>query len=214
MKKGTPDVVRIFQDGCLRFEQCNGRDKKYIYIMHRIYFIFILLVFSINICTVYAEPYAIEKNTNNRPLWDIGHHYLPDTSKYRRINDIMSSSLFFSCIIFTNRRTEFVTTLSIALFIRLVMIYATILPSSTTNCKFSGYMVGGCHDKVFSGHITTAVLSTIFLTKRFPQHKIILLLLCLANSLSTISSRDHYTIDVMIAIVISTLLTTNKYYFI
>jgi len=79
------------------------------------------------------------------------------------------------------------------------------LPSSHSSCKFSG-VIGGCHDKMFSGHTTVAILSSLFLVKYYPEYILHIALLNVVLLLSIISSRDHYTIDVLIALIISGLI--------
>lgn len=167
-------------------------------------------MFSFNtFITVQAEKHAKTKVTSQKPLYDIGHQLLPDTSKYRIINDIIPFVLMIFAMLSKNN-TQFVKAGSIAMIIRLVTAYSTILPKSTKDiCTFSGSTIGGCHDKMFSGHMTVNVLASIAIAKSHPEYIPALFATNTIAGLSIVSSRDHYTIDILVALFLAGFIGTR-----
>jgi len=172
--------------------------------------IILILIFSLNsFITIQVEKHVKTKVTSQKPLYDIGHQLLPDTSKYRHINDIIPGLLVVFAM-FSKHNTQFVNALSIAIVIRIFTAYSTILPkSSKDKCNFSGKWIGGCHDKVFSGHMTVNVLSSIAIAKSHPEYIPVLFATNTLAGLSIVSSRDHYTIDILIALLLAGFIGTR-----
>ena len=169
--------------------------------------IIILLVLLIvnSYLTKKGEFFAKKNVTTQKPLFDIGHFYLPDTSKYRVINDVIPLILggIATC---SQHSTLFVNSVLLAVTFRQIAIYSTILPKSTTKKYDYNSLIGGCHDKIFSGHMTINILSSIVIAKNRPELTKILIFLNVIAGVLIISSRDHYTIDVIIAILLSMLI--------
>lgn len=167
-------------------------------------FILLCLVVIFNIYfTQKNEKFAKNNVTTDKPLYDIGHKLLIDTSKFRIINDIIPFILGLFAF-FSPFRTNLVNSIILGIFIRMFTIYSTILPVSTTNkCNFDGSFIGGCYDKIFSGHMTINILSSIVLFKQNNNLLYPLIFLNVIAGLLIISSRDHYTIDVILGIILS-----------
>jgi hypothetical protein len=169
--------------------------------------ILILLAIVNTAFTYKADKFAKNVSVNTKPLFDFGHYLLPNTSQFRILNDIVPAVLLI--VAYTSRSSELsklTKALVFAVLMRIVTVYSTILPSSTRSCKFAG-IIGGCHDKIFSGHTTVAILCSFFLSKTYPKYTNHLILLNFLLLMSIISSRDHYTIDVLIALIISVLIS-------
>lgn len=174
--------------------------------MYKEAFVLMCVLILNSVATVNAEKYFKDKVTSDIPLYDIGHEFLPDTSKYRIINDLIPSILVLFAL-YSKKRNQLVNALCIAISMRIMSSYVTILPKSTkSECKFKGGIIGGCHDKMFSGHMTVNILSSIAIAKQFPEYIPILIFINIFAGISTISSRDHYTVDVMIALFLSGLI--------
>ena len=165
------------------------------------------LLFIVNgFVTGQAEKFIAKHNadTHKSPLWDIGHYLLPDLGKYRWCNDVVVLIVLLLNLYFCKPTKLYFQAVGLIVFLRMISIYATILPKSNSECTFTGNEgVGGCHDKVFSGHIALTMLTSIFIAKSYPNLKIHLLILNILNAFSVIASRDHYTIDVLIAAFLS-----------
>ena len=101
--------------------------------------------------------------------------------------------------------------LIIVISMRIITAYVTVLPKSTKGvCKFDG-IIGGCHDKMYSGHMSVNVLASIAIIKIFGTDVILPVLMTnILSAIMIVASRDHYTVDVILATIIS-ILVGNKY---
>ena len=166
--------------------------------------IVLALLFIINsIFTVKIEKYIKSNYKQRKPLLDIGHKLLPNTYKYRIINDIIPLILVVLTMINIENRKAYVKAIVTCVVLRMICIYCTVLPPTHKKCDYDGTYVGGCYDKLFSGHMTLCVISSLFLSSVFPQFSHVLLLLNMCEAFNLIASRDHYTVDVVLGIIIS-----------
>jgi hypothetical protein len=126
-------------------------------------------------------------------------------------------------------------TLSTAVVLRSLTFLSTALPSPAHHCRYNSAVfhppksisaifstydsVDGCGDLIFSGHTTlvmSIVITTIhyshYMLPRFLHYLISILLLCMTISLAIliIVARNHYTVDVVVALYVVPLV----YYFV
>lgn len=161
---------------------------------------------------------------NLETLPDIGFYYFPHISA-----TYPNFLLIFSCIYFAVRffRTENIKILinmiwciTILFTIRIFTFTVTIVPPSTIGCinrnpsdpiewNVIKYLIfnndNTCTDYMFSGHacyFITLLLFTFILSK-YKREKILGTLYTLIGLASIICGRIHYTVDVIIAIVLS-----------
>ena len=76
--------------------------------------------------------------------------------------------------------------------------------SRSTDISFTNF--GYCNDKIFSGHtsIMIIVILTIINEKLInPSYNHLLIIVCMIYSGLILSSRNHYTVDVILAYIIS-----------
>ena len=91
-----------------------------------------------------------------------------------------------------------IVTLAIVYIVRIVAFSVTILPSP--NCVAGAPRVdavGGCHDCIFSGHVSTALIVT--LNTISIGGSIVWLAHPIVLSILLIATRMHYTIDIIVA---------------
>ena len=160
------------------------------------------------IITYYFEIFAKSKVTQTKPLYDIGHAILPNTSKYRLINDIIASLYPVIGVYITYNNSNFkkiLTAFLVIFFLRIITAYVTVFPPSH-ECQEYSFFVGGCHDKMFSGHLSLILLTSFLIMKEYPKYTLHIILFCILYALQIIASRDHYTVDVFIATFIATLI--------
>jgi hypothetical protein len=171
----------------------------------------LLLVYMINnMFTVYVEKYIRENHKQRKPLLDVGHKFLPNTYKFRFINDIIPLILVIVSILTIKDRSTYATVVTMCIILRTLCIYCTVLPPTHKKCDYDGSYVGGCYDKLFSGHITLCVISSLFLSAAYPTLSKFLFLINIFEAISLIASRDHYTVDVVLGVIISYSIT-NQY---
>ena len=154
--------------------------------------------------TVSVEANLKLSPTKSKPLKDIGHSILPLLNHYRITNDIIVGLLVVCA--FKENDPKFAHALAVCIFIRMITMYSTILPKSIQSCKSNGLLIGGCHDKVFSGQMATAILSSMCIIKYHPEYKNLLIMINIILGVLIIGSRDHYTIDVIVGTTIALLI--------
>ena len=111
---------------------------------------------------------------------------------------------------------EFMGCIMVVYLIRDVIINLTILPKHM-NCSIKKeqmtnyeYFVGGCYDKIFSGHFSlTMMLTLMYYTYGYITNIPLLVGWNLINGLIIISTRSHYTIDVVMAMFVCLTVFTN-----
>lgn len=111
---------------------------------------------------------------------------------------------------------SFVFLVSILYLMRLMCIQVTSLPVMERHRADDAYMTkhcsnrfdptGGCNDFVFSGHTMLIVMSLLFTMYAQESFSPLLMLYGVGSSMIIIGSHSHYTVDVLLAWIISTLL--------
>lgn len=175
--------------------------------MKTLYLILILIIiFGSNYITLKLG----EQHYNNNicELFDIFHIILPDLHNYENvINYILFIGLASLYFLGTNALiTEYISKLIIILLVRAFTIISTILPKHN-NCdeklSLRSFIVGGCYDKIFSGHTAAILLLTLLYFKEHIINIPSLIGINLINTLLIIATRSHYTIDVLLAVFVT-----------
>ena len=126
---------------------------------------------------------------------DIGFDVLPDLSNYELLHDLTLIVPFGLLVLNWKsiNRDRYVSFLTIMYFMRALSNMVTQFPRATSKpCN----PLSNCNDYMFSGHTTFNIVTSYFLNKGlFPVYPMI-------SSLVTISTRAHYSIDVLMAWII------------
>ena len=146
-------------------------------------------------------------------LFDLFHKILPDLHNYHFLIDIILFCGIGSLFILGNDLliTEFLVKLIIIMFIRAFTTLVTILPKNEQcNHKMNirEYILGGCYDKIFSGHTSFILLLTLLYYREHFIGLLPLIFINLFNIFIILATRSHYTIDVLLAAFV----TTTIYY--
>jgi hypothetical protein len=132
----------------------------------------------------------------NKPLIDIIHSnsYLNKIDIDKKICDLFP----LLCIFLVNNYNKFIKCHSYLILLRFICFHATILPPpmKLNNRLSFGIIPNFTYDLIFSGHTMTCVLSIFCVNKDQIPYCLILSLLC---SISVVISKEHYTVDVIIA---------------
>lgn len=165
-----------------------------------------IIMIIINRCSKYSALFGDYKSINNSPLFDIGHNSLEIINGY--YSDIlMSATLIYFIIRWLYGNIDiviiFMYIMSIILIIRMISFNLTSIPPALIE-----YMCSG-RDYMFSGHISTMIIITILtiLYSRYNLEKYILSILSIIEIYLLIASRQHYSVDVYIGVIISSLIT-------
>ena len=181
--------------------------------------IFIILNLITIISSYFHMKYIIHKTKINKyePLPDILiDNCLPDLSKSKITHFLVDILLpiSFLPIILSKRYDLFIflyKIISIVFFLRAITKVSTIIPSQGNGCKndvnnLMCYITGYCNDKIFSGHTSIMILVTLTIINEKlinPSYNHLLIIVCLIYSGLILSSRNHYTVDVILAYIIS-----------
>ena len=146
---------------------------------------------------------------NNLKLYDLIQECTPNFHKYEYLVNIIPlliiSSLFYLPIT-TKIMEEFFIKFFIILIIRALTTFTTILPKHEkceVNLKWTSLLLGGCYDKLFSGHTAFTTLWTlIFLNEKF-INTFQFWFINLINSVAIITTHSHYTVDVILGFIIT-----------
>jgi hypothetical protein len=179
-------------------------------IIYLILFTVLLHIISTYVCYIRGKELNKKfKNNKKKRLPDIVHDILPETTnKYisfiREITPLIPLLLLCHVIYKTKYYKlihEYVKLFCIIYIVRSIMMVSTTLPDPTLECKYSLYG-GSCNDLLFSGHISSMFLSILFLcavTQSEVLHNSMYTLL-IFTILLILSSRRHYTIDIIVSL--------------
>lgn len=154
-----------------------------------------------------------EENKTNPKVYDIAHKYIPDLRKYQVYNHIFTFALLIPLLKNVSVLEEYVSYWVPLFFVRSIFNIVTILPKNKCCCvdntkQFA--FVGGCYDKVFSGHFASVLLSMLLYHKYkwIPMSTSVALLSL--NGLGILLTRSHYTIDLLVAFVTTMFMYQNN----
>ena len=157
----------------------------------------------------------------NGTLFDLCHLYLPDIHQYQWLIQIIPVALFTFAFMQWNGLTilrEFFWMFLLLMVIRTLTIIGTILPKhetciTDTNAESSWFFVinGGCYDKIFSAHTSAVVLLGLLLVKYKDIGWPMFWFIGLSQGALILLTRAHYTVDVVLAFIISYLIYDGDY---
>jgi len=170
---------------------------------------YVLFIHSVS--TLIAE---IAGNPNK--IVDSGFEIFPQISS--GWGDILAFGIPLAYIGWTrcNKRQDLLDTFlkkcSVIMIIRSICIWTTILPPAR-KCSPDAFIFfhGGCYDKMFSGHIAYQLLAVLRINRVIPNPRLAKFLFAsvIFEAFLLIASREHYTIDIVMAIFITLLVDEN-----
>ena len=139
------------------------------------------------------------------PLYDVLHNTLPDMSRFDQIIDylpIVLGIIILHLAIIKHPKFNMyrlIQLVSFMLILRIMTSAFTVLPSPICTNSKTACAIGGCHDCIFSGHTAMTLIFAYTIQHCYPELKIPLLIYTLFGSLLIIGTRNHYTVDVIVA---------------
>jgi hypothetical protein len=141
---------------------------------------------------------------NDGKARDIGFELLPDLSKYEILHDLTGvlPTLLLAYNWFRPGgwtgavKNRYMLTLTFMYAARAMTNVVTQLPAAKPGTCTPNPPLSFCNDYMFSGHTTYNIVTSYFLGKgMYPLYPIL-------TSLTTIATREHYSIDVLVAWII------------
>ena len=179
----------------------------------------IVLLYIITTSLNYLVQYignGINKKDPRR-IWDIVWDNTPDLNEYAYIKNILPVSLLASVFFIKDGFSifyEFFTKFILILIIRSATVISTIFPKYA-KCRLTGNTIedaiGGCYDKIFSGHTSFVALFTLILLNKNKINPLIFWILNIFEMSIITLSRSHFTVDVILGFVISYLIYNGNY---
>ena len=145
-------------------------------------------------------------------VYDIGHR-LPDLRSYDYVPNLYLI-LFMGYLLWSPFIIEFIGYIIPIFIARVVVMQLTVLPKTDDGCdeldlSIAGNIFGGCYDKIFSGHFSIVLLITLILQRHRLLSMAGLLLLNGINAVMIISTRAHYTIDIVVSVLVTLFIFQN-----
>ena len=165
-------------------------------------FIYILFLLALLLNGLIGYTASYKRNVKEGdPVYDLGFKILPNLQKYDHLGDYALIIPIFSVLFSwgswgTPKREKFLTMFIFMYTFRALSNYVTTLPSSK-ECKLKPPF-GFCNDYMFSGHATVNIISSYYVgSPLWPVWPIL-------TSLFSVASREHYSVDHIIAWLIFT----------
>jgi sphingomyelin synthase-related protein 1 len=166
----------------------------------------------------YLEKNKFINKINNKNIYDLGFNYIPRiNNKYKYIDDVLIFIIFIVMLFFNINYINFIILYIIIRFIRMICMLSITIPPADKNCfkkqkqkqksfKYVKFITGHCGETIFSAHTTILLLCILFIMPKVNNFfKILLFVYGLIGSILIIALRHHYTIDVILAWVITIL---------
>lgn len=184
--------------------------------------IFVLFIFII---IAYYKSLKFHNHTLQH-IQDIGHTHLPYVKNYY-LNDVflILPNLYMVYILHINKKLfllkHYLLLVLILYSLRWFLHNTTVLPVIKSKQKDKNYVKkycankinlnGGCNDYIFSGHVTLVLLSLMFIMYAKGEVVPELVIYSVFFSVLVICSHTHYTVDVLLAWIITILMFTSYF---
>lgn len=143
-------------------------------------------------------------------VFDIGYYYLPNLSKYQIIGHIFSLLFIVILLRLPKLWDDFFGYIIPIVFLRILFIHMTVLPKHRMcDVTRQNYLLGGCYDKIFSGHFAVLFLITLLLLKNKYISLPWVIAINVIHLLLLLLFRWHYTVDMIIASMVTLFVVQN-----
>ena len=171
--------------------------------------VIIYLIFS-HFVNNYINNIGKDYYPDESRLYDISQ-YLPNYAKYEIIGNFYIGFVSLLLLFKPNIIFDFVSFIIPIFFIRNILTMITILPkSSDCNHHSCAFINGGCYDKIFSGHTAYIFILTLLLNKNKIINFSTLILINIINVFIILTTRTHYTIDVLVSFLVCYVMYKNN----
>lgn len=177
--------------------------------------IYSLIIFSslflIYFLNTSLDNYAETHYKNNFKILDHGHKFTPNLFEFEFLLNLYGQSIILPLFFNIKALIEFIFLMIIIFLIRSFVIWLTVLPKyKKCNIQYSNFFFGGCYDKLFSGHTACILIATLLYKKYFNLSNIYLVLINAINIFLLLSTRGHYTNDIIMAIFVTLFIYNNN----
>lgn len=156
-----------------------------------------------------------KKGKTSAKVYDIGWRYIPDYSSVKWLDYLAQALIIIPPLCLRDDISrEFYGYIFVVYLTRYFINVLTILPKhkscDDSKLTITNFINGHCYDKIFSGHFA----STVLLGYLLYSHKVLgpsaIIGLNILNAVLIIMLRWHYTIDLVVAFLVVTVVYQNK----
>lgn len=156
----------------------------------------------------------VKRNRKHPKVYDIMHKILPDMSGQLMTlyHDIITALFIIPLFYNVEMLKEYIGYWLVVFTIRVILINITILPRNK-KCnvkKLRWDFVKTCYDKIFSGHFSSVFLAVLLYVKYGWINLYQGALMCIIVSANILLSRSHYTVDIIVALLVCTIVYQNN----
>jgi hypothetical protein len=175
----------------------------------------VIIAISTKITNYLGEDFYKGTSTHE-DIYDIIHTNTPDLHAYEYVVDIIPFLLILSFFFIPiGLFKEFAGKFLLLMLIRAVTTVSTILPRHG-ECKLEStwysFLRGQCYEKIFSGHMTFTLLASLIYLREKMISPIQFWATNMFEFLAITMTRAHYTVDLIVAIVITYLVYEGDYH--
>lgn len=174
-----------------------------------------LLIYIISLQFVYHKGKTFYKDQGHVRLYDISHQYLPNFFHLKPMKDFWLLLLLIPFLNFSGDKfgliREIIGYVIVLTIIRAGATALTIAPMTDSRCDSENRInwAGSCYDLALSGHTAFGlIVSLVFLETGLINYTF-LILFNVINILLILSTRSHYAIDCLTAVVVTLLVFQN-----
>lgn len=153
-------------------------------------------------------------NTNQGKILDIIHEIVPYNDRFVLAPHIIVLLLFVYLLSEKfDDMSRIIGCIITMLLIRELVNQITVLPKDVNcniDCPSQSNFIGGCYDKIFSGHFGMTLLLTLFLLEYGLINIPIMVIINLISCFFILLVRSHYTIDIVVSIFVVTIIYQNN----
>jgi hypothetical protein len=156
----------------------------------------------------------VRRKRKHHKVYDIMHKILPDMSSERMmtLHDIITALFIIPVIFNVEMFKEYIGYWLVVFTIRTIVINITILPKDKkcTVKKMRWDFLKTCYDKIFSGHFSSVFLAVLLYIKYGWINVYQGVVICVIESINILLTRSHYTVDIIVAILVCTIVYQNN----
>lgn len=154
----------------------------------------------------------VQRKKKHPKVYDVMHKILPNMSKFNIYHDILTMIFIVPILFNVNILKEYLGYWLVIFMFRTILINLTILPKNK-DCvvkKKGMNLVKTCYDKIFSGHFSSVFLAVLLYIKYGWINVYQGAVLCIIVSTNILLTRSHYTVDIIVAILVCVIVFQNN----
>lgn len=172
------------------------------------------LIYLVSLRYVYNTGKNFYKNKEDQRIYDVAHKHLPNYFHYKFLKDVWLLILLWPCFTADNPKEIMREIFGFALVLVVLRSFTTavtILPKTDSRCDSENRInwMGSCYDCIFSNHTAIGFIITLILLKNEVFTLQSLFLFNFINIFLILSTRSHYTVDVIFAIIVTLFVYQN-----